>query len=355
MVRYQEIAHSLELGLAAAGGVSRAIPSEHELCERYGASRTTIRAALKQLQDQGLIERRQGQGTFYRPRHIAKHLGSLVDFHSEARMAGRLPTTRVVSLSARTATPDEAALFSKAIASRGIVDLVRLRCLDDEPAVLQRSRLGASVLGEVSARDLVDTSLYRYLAACRSINVATVEETLEPLAIDADAADKAAHFIMVADSFHLPIVFLADNPGMLPGSRSEKTGVLRAGARMFAAQTAATTLKLHVTLRKAYGFGSMVMSLLGFDGQEATFAFPGATMGAMSAAALSRASHAESDLSALLREAELTASYRSADHLGFDELIDPRETRDQLLAALQRGLRSRQAAAEPVRRTVILP
>ena len=35
--------------------------------------------------------------------------------------------------------------------------------------------------------------------------------------IDADAADKAAHFIMVADSFHLPIVFLADNPGMLPG------------------------------------------------------------------------------------------------------------------------------------------
>ena len=42
--------------------------------------------------------------------------------------------------------------------------------------------------------------------------------------IDADAADKAAHFIMVADSFHLPIVFLADNPGMLPGSRSERHG-----------------------------------------------------------------------------------------------------------------------------------
>ncbi|MCV7357440.1 acyl-CoA carboxylase subunit beta [Mycolicibacterium fluoranthenivorans] len=173
--------------------------------------------------------------------------------------------------------------------------------------------------------------------------------------IDADAADKAAHFIMVADSFHLPIVFFADNPGMLPGSRSERSGVLRAGARMFAAQTAATTLKLHVTLRKAYGFGSMVMSLLGFDGQEATFAFPGATMGAMSAAALSKASHAEENLAARLREAELTASFRSAGHLGFDELIDPRETRDQLLDALRRGLRARQAAAEPVQRTVILP
>ncbi|MCV7089079.1 acyl-CoA carboxylase subunit beta [Mycobacterium interjectum] len=173
--------------------------------------------------------------------------------------------------------------------------------------------------------------------------------------IDADAADKAAHFITVADSFHLPIVFLADNPGMLPGSRSERSGVLRAGARMFAAQTAATTLKLHLTLRKAYGFGSMVMSLLGFDHQVATFAYPGATMGAMSAAALSRASHAGEDLSAKLRNAELQASYRSAEHMGFDELIDPRETRDALLASLLRGLSSRQAAAEPVARTVIMP
>jgi acetyl-CoA carboxylase carboxyltransferase component len=173
--------------------------------------------------------------------------------------------------------------------------------------------------------------------------------------IDAAAADKAAHFITVADSFHLPIVFLADNPGMLPGSRSERSGVLRAGARMFAAQTAATTLKLHLTLRKAYGFGSMVMSLLGFDQQVATFAYPGATMGAMSAAALSSATHAGEDLSAKLRNAELQASYRSAERMGFDELIDPRETRDALLASLLRGLSSRQAAAEPVARTVIMP
>jgi acetyl-CoA carboxylase carboxyltransferase component len=173
--------------------------------------------------------------------------------------------------------------------------------------------------------------------------------------IDADAADKAAHFIMVADSFHLPIIFLADNPGMLPGSRSERNGVLRSGARMFAAQTEATTLKLHLTLRKAYGFGSMVMSLLAFDGQAATFGYPGATMGAMSAAALSRASHAEEDVAAKLRNAELQASYQSAERLGFDELIDPRETRDALLTTLQRGVYSRQAAPEPVTRTVITP
>ncbi len=173
--------------------------------------------------------------------------------------------------------------------------------------------------------------------------------------IDADAADKAAHFIMVADSFHLPIVFLADNPGMLPGSRSERSGVLRSGARMFAAQTAATTLKLHLTLRKAFGFGSMVMSLLGFDSQVATFAYPGATMGAMSAAALSKAANADEDVTELLKQMELDASFRSAGSLGFDELIAPEETRNALLLALQRGVQARQEAAAPVARTVITP
>ncbi|MCV7286556.1 acetyl-CoA carboxylase carboxyltransferase subunit [Mycolicibacterium wolinskyi] len=173
--------------------------------------------------------------------------------------------------------------------------------------------------------------------------------------IDADAADKAAHFITVADSFHLPIVFLADNPGMLPGSQSERSGVLRSGARMFAAQTAATTLKLHVTLRKAFGFGSMVMSLLGFDDQVATFAYPGATMGAMGAAALSAATHAGEDYSEVLKRMELEASFRSAGHLGFDELISPEETRNALLVTLQHGIFSRQAVAEPVSRTLIMP
>ena len=83
--------------------------------------------------------------------------------------------------------------------------------------------------------------------------------------IDADAADKAAHFIMVADSFHLPIVFPPTTRACFRVAGRSAPAVLRSGARMFAAQTAATTLKLHLTLRKAFGFGSMVMSLLGFD------------------------------------------------------------------------------------------
>lgn len=173
--------------------------------------------------------------------------------------------------------------------------------------------------------------------------------------IDAPAADKAAHFITVADSFHLPLVFLADNPGMLPGSGSERAGVLRSGARMFAAQTVASTPKIHLTLRKAYGFGSMVMALIGFDDQVATFAYPGATLGAMGADAASRAMRAGDDVAEQLRDTELQASYRSAEGLGFDELIDPRETRNVILDAVERALSARQSPAEPVARTAITP
>ena len=58
----------------------------------------------------------------------------------------------------------------------------------------------------------------------------------------------------------------------------------------------------------------------------------------------------------MLREAELQASYRSAEHLGFDELIDPRETRNVLLDALAAG-RSTAARSppEPVLRAAITP
>jgi acetyl-CoA carboxylase carboxyltransferase component len=173
--------------------------------------------------------------------------------------------------------------------------------------------------------------------------------------IDADAADKGAHFIAVADAFHVPLVLLADNPGMLPGVRSERAGVLRSGARMFAAQSLATTPKIHVTLRKAYGFGSLVMSMVAFDGQSATFAFPGVTMGAMGTSASVSASRASDEEAAEILRAELDASYRAAAGLGFDDIIDPRELRNRVLSALDRALWRRQEPASPVARATITP
>jgi acetyl-CoA carboxylase carboxyltransferase component len=174
-------------------------------------------------------------------------------------------------------------------------------------------------------------------------------------AIDADGAEKAAHFISVADAFHLPLVFLSDNPGVLAGSKSEQRAILRKGARMYAAQTLASVPKFHVTVRKAYGFGSMVMGMIGHDGQSAVFSYPGVTMGAMGASAMSRSRGSDDDEAAMLHDQELQASYRSAKGFGTDELIDPSETRNVLLHSLERALYRRQEPAAPVARVGITP
>ena len=97
----------------------------------------------------------------------------------------------VIALVARPAAAEEAALFGPAAAD-GLVELTRLRCLDDQPAVLQRSRVGLVTLGETTAADLENASLYRYLAECRGVQVATVEETLEPWSVSAEEAEPLA-------------------------------------------------------------------------------------------------------------------------------------------------------------------
>ncbi len=174
-------------------------------------------------------------------------------------------------------------------------------------------------------------------------------------AIDADAADKAAHFISLCDAFHLPLVFLADNPGVLAGRVSEQTGILRAGARMFAAQTRATTVKVHVTFRKAFGFGSSVMAMNPHDEQTISLGFPGATLGAMGSAGAGNAVGADEATRADLQRAENESSYRSANGLSFDDLIDPAELRNAVLAGLAVSARRRAGAAEPVTRTGVTP
>ena len=173
--------------------------------------------------------------------------------------------------------------------------------------------------------------------------------------IDTAAAEKAAHFIAVCDSFHVPLLFLSDNPGVLAGTASERAGVLRAAARVYAAQTRASTTKIHVTLRKAFGFGSCVMAMNPHDNQTLSFAYPAATVGAMGAAGAGRAVGADEQAAADLRRAEEESAYRSASALSFDEVIDPRDTRNAILAGLEVSARRRSQPPGPKARTGITP
>ena len=64
--------------------------------------------------------------------------------------------------------------------------------------------------------------------------------------LDADAADKAAHFIQICDAFNIPLVFLMDVPGFWVGKDHEHGGIIRHGAKMLHAMASATVPKLTV-------------------------------------------------------------------------------------------------------------
>ena len=152
--------------------------------------------------------------------------------------------------------------------------------------------------------------------------------------ITADAAEKATHFLRVAGSFGLPVVFLADNPGVMPGPEAERVGTLRAAAGMYLAQRAIRAPKVHVTLRKAFGFGSSLMAMNPFDRQTVTLAFTGISLGglpALGGAAASKASETDGKRMSELQSGAWTA----ADNLGYDRVIDPRDLRNELIQALR--------------------
>ncbi len=74
-----------------------------------------------------------------------------------------------------------------------------------------------------------------------------------------DSADKAARFIWLCDAFNVPLLYLADVPGFMIGTKVERQGIIRAGAKMIAAVSEATVPKVSVIVRKAYGAGLYAM------------------------------------------------------------------------------------------------
>ncbi len=172
-------------------------------------------------------------------------------------------------------------------------------------------------------------------------------------AIDVAAAEKAARFVERAAAFHLPLVQLADNPGVLAGTASERAGILRAGARMFAAQHRAAVPKLHVTMRKAFGFGSSVMGQNAFGGQTLSLALPGAVLGGIPAAVGGATAKADERTREELVATENSGPWRLAATATYDEVVDPRELRSALLSGLRTVRRS--GPVEPVTQVGYLP
>jgi acetyl-CoA carboxylase carboxyltransferase component len=168
-----------------------------------------------------------------------------------------------------------------------------------------------------------------------------------------DSADKAARFIGLCDSFNVPLLFLADVPGFMIGTKVERQGIIRAGAKMIAAVSEASVPKLSVIVRKAYGAGLYAMCGPAFE-PDACIALPQASIAVMGPDAAVNAVYYNKIQEQPEGEArkryvdELRAEYREAIDiykLASDLVIDAVVPGHELRAQIDRRLGRR--SAEP--------
>ena len=163
--------------------------------------------------------------------------------------------------------------------------------------------------------------------------------------LDADAAQKAARFVRACNAFGLPLLVLVDTPGFLPGSRQERDGVIRHGAKLVHAFAEATVPSVTVIVRKAFGGAFIAMNSKSL-GADYVFAWPGAELGVMGAeqavGVLARREIAAAEDPAAHRR-RLAGAY-SSEHLGVevasaegfvDEVIAPESTRARVASSLE--------------------
>ena len=178
-----------------------------------------------------------------------------------------------------------------------------------------------------------------------SVGIVANQPKVQAGVLDIDASLKAARFIRTCDCYNVPLVTFEDVPGFLPGTGQEFGGIIKHGAKLLFAYCEATVPKLTVITRKAYGGAYDVMSSKHIRA-DYNVAWPTAELAVMGPEGavniLHRETLANADDPDALRK-ELVDEYNSnfanpyiAAGLGYiDDVIDPRDTRPLLIAALQ--------------------
>ncbi|ARU62279.1 carboxylase [Tumebacillus avium] len=157
-----------------------------------------------------------------------------------------------------------------------------------------------------------------------------------------DSSDKAAKFITLCDAFNIPLLFLADVPGFMIGTKVERAGIIRHGAKLISAMSEASVPKISVVVRKAYGAGLYAMAGPAFE-PDACLALPTASIAVMGPEAAVNAVYANkiADLPEEERAAFIEAKreeyrqdidiYKLASEMIIDAIVDPNELRNELI------------------------
>jgi len=179
----------------------------------------------------------------------------------------------------------------------------------------------------------------------RTVGIVANQPCVQAGALDIDASDKSARFVRFCNAFNIPLVTFVDVPGFLPGVEQERGGIIRHGAKLLFAYSAATVPKITVVLRKAYGGAYIAMCSKGL-GADRVAAWPTAeiaVMGAEGAAEIVFRKEIDAAEDQAARRQELVDDYRdtfsnpyvAAGRRLVDDILAPAETRRYLARALE--------------------
>ncbi|MGZ3430369.1 MAG: acyl-CoA carboxylase subunit beta [Isosphaeraceae bacterium] len=179
----------------------------------------------------------------------------------------------------------------------------------------------------------------------RSIGIIANQPAVLSGAIDINASIKSSRFIRFCNAFNIPLVTFVDVPGFMPGVQQEHGGIIRNGAKMLFAYSAATVPKIQIVLRKSYGGAHLAMCSKDL-GADRVFAWPTAeiaVMGAEGAVEIVFRKEVEAADDKPARRAELIEQYRSTFSTPYvaagrrlvDDIIEPADTRKHLAQALE--------------------
>jgi GntR family transcriptional regulator len=165
-----------------------AMPSERALSEQFGVSRPTLRAAIEDLANDGLLVRQHGRGTFTSPRKISQDLSENRAGHFSMTPADGSWRSRVVEFGIERAG---ARLGHRMELSPGapILHVLRLRIVDGEPMAIERIRLPADRVEGIGRAEFEAGSLYDHLRRDYGVDPATAVQTTEPTVTDEGEAE----------------------------------------------------------------------------------------------------------------------------------------------------------------------
>lgn len=167
-----------------------ALPSEAELCERYGVSRPTLRQATQDLIREGLLVVRRGVGTFVAQPRVRQQLGSVLGFTDKMTSEGRHASTRVLERSLHRAIELEPAIGSELQLepNANVLRVVRLRLADEMPVMVETTHISTDRFPGLQDLDLETVSLYQALRDRYRVRIVKFRETLEPVLLSASEA-----------------------------------------------------------------------------------------------------------------------------------------------------------------------